>query len=275
MAVLVFKVKLVLLVSKDLAVPRVTRVIVASVARKVFVVRRDCLDLVVRVVTREIKVFVVHPDNQVLVVYQEFKEKLEMLVEWVLVVLVVCLVNVDCLELVVSVVHVVVLARMAHEAHVVLLENRVRWVPEASQALLEKLESVAHKDCKVLLARWDLKARMESMARRELVEKKGFLDLQVCLVARVPEEARVRLELECQDLQGVRALVVSPVCKVQQAAGALQGPTDRLVCLERKERMVKMVRMASTARPVLLASQDQMVRRVQKEIAANLNSKFT
>jgi len=91
-----------------------------------------------------------------------------MLVQWVPVVLVDCLVNVGCLELLVSAVHVVVLALLALVVHVVLLENLVKWGPEVRMGHKERLDSVVHKDFKVQLVRWETKAKMESMARRDL-----------------------------------------------------------------------------------------------------------
>lgn len=127
MAVLEFKVKLAPQGSKDPEVLRVTRVTAVSVALKVFAVRRDCLGLVVLVVTREIKVSVAHLVNLVLVACLEFKENLGMLVVWVLVVLVACLVSADCREALVNAVHVVVLALLAHAVHEVLLEKLERW----------------------------------------------------------------------------------------------------------------------------------------------------
>merc|ERR1712072_771467 len=121
--------------------------------------------------------------NLVPVAFLEFKGKLVTPVVWVPVVLMDCLVNVDCLELLVSVVLVVVLALWVLAVLVVLPEKLVRWDPVASKAHKEMLASVVHKAFKVQSARWAPKARME---RREAMVKRAFQEPLACLVERVP-----------------------------------------------------------------------------------------
>merc|ERR1712072_1371338 len=147
--------------------------------------------------------------NLVPVAFLEFKGKLVTPVVWVPVVLMDCLVNVDCLELLVSVVLVVVLALWVLAVLVVLPEKLVRWDPVASKAHKEMLASVVHKAFKVPLA---------------------------CLVERVPAVTKALLVSECQALQDAQALVVFQVCKDQQVAGALQAPMAKLGCQERRAR---------------------------------------
>lgn len=82
-AVLVFKVNLVLLVSKGLVVARETRVTVVSVVPKVFVVRRGFLVPEVLAATRVVKVCVAQMVSLATVVCLEFKGKLVTLARWV------------------------------------------------------------------------------------------------------------------------------------------------------------------------------------------------
>merc|ERR1712196_189874 len=193
--VLAFKGRLDLLVNRVLVVPRVTRVTVVSVVLKVFVARRDFLALAVLVVTRAIKVSVA---------------------------LVVSLV---------PVVLVVALALLVFVVLAVLLENLARWDLAVSKAQQEMLESVVHRVFKVQQARWVPKERMASMARREQTVPRVFLELLVCLAARVPVVTRALLVLECQVLLDALALVVFQVSKAQQAAEVLQVPMVSPVCL--------------------------------------------
>merc|ERR1711998_583228 len=229
----------------------------------VFVARRDFLALAVLVVTRAIKVSVALVVSLVPVVFLECKEKLVMLVVWVLVAPVAFLVNVDCLALLV----IVVLA--------VLLENLARWDLAVSKAQQEMLESVVHRVFKVQQARWVPKERMASMARREQTVPRVFLELLVCLVARVPVVTRALLVLECQVLLDALALVVFQVSKAQQAAEVLEVPMVSPVCLVRRARTAKMVLMASMVRLDHQANLEYLVQRVQKETAVSQSCKST
>lgn len=273
--VLVFKGRLDLLVNRVLEVPRVTRVTVVSVVLKVFVERRDFLALAVLVVTRAIKVSVALVVSLAPVVFLECKEKLVMLVEWVLVAPVAFLVNVDCLALLVNVVLVVALALLVFVVLAALLENLARWDLAVSKAQQEMLESVVHRVFKVQQARWVPKERMASMARREQTVPRVFLELLVCLAARVPVVTRALLVLECQVLLDALALVVFQVSKAQQAAEVLQVPMVSPVCLVRRARTAKMVLMASMVRLDHQANLEHLVQRVQKETAVSQSCKST
>lgn len=86
-----------LLASKAPVVLRETRETVVSVDPRVSVVRRACQVPVDHVVTKVTKVFVAHLANLVLVVFLVSKERVEMLVRWVLAELVGSLVSKECL----------------------------------------------------------------------------------------------------------------------------------------------------------------------------------
>merc|ERR1711907_154832 len=130
-----------------------------------------------------------------------------------------------------------------------------------SKAQQEMLESVVHRVFKVQQARWVPKERMASMARREQTVPRVFLELLVCLAARVPVVTR--------------ALVVFQVSKAQQAAEVLQVPMVSPVCLVRRARTAKMVLMASMVRLDHQANLEHLVQRVQKETAVSQSCKST
>merc|ERR1712196_545730 len=157
----------------------------------------------------------------------------------------------------------------------VLLENLARWDLAVSKAQQEMLESVVHRVFKVQQARWVPKERMASMARREQTVPRVFLELLVCLAARVPVVTRALLVLECQVLLDALALVVFQVSKAQQAAGVLQVPMVSPGCLVRRARTAKMVLMASMVRLDHQANLEHLVQRVQKETAVSQSCKST
>lgn len=125
------------------------------------------------------------------------------------------------------------------------------------------------------LASVDPRARMASMARRERLDVVVFLGKLACLAAKVPVAARAPLELACQDLLAVPALVGSLEFRDLQDAGAPRVLMASQARTARKGRMASLDVMVSMERPDQPVSRGLMGRKGQRATAAKVSCRFT